>query len=430
MDRAANRSTPNGVVAVAIEDDVFIVGGGIAGMTAALAAAEAGASARLATKKQSTLRQASGLADVLGYVNGDLVVDPFEKIQTLPAEHPYSIVGESAIRAGLARFDRVTGDTYRGSHTDRNALVPTHGGTVKPTARYPESVAAGLGSDDRDMLLAGFDGLVDFDAPAAAAHLEAAGVPFDTRGVTVTFPLDFEPDAKKTRFAHALDIDEGDVRGRLADRIAKVHENEPRIGLPAVLGTDEHRRIRTELANTLDADVFEVPTGPPSLPGIRLEGVYLSALRDAGVEIVRNEVVDFERSGKRITSVTVDRNGQRIPHAASSFVLATGGLVGTGLISDREAVREPVFDCHIQVPEDREDWYERDLYGEQPYAKFGVSVDEQLRPQTVGGEPEFENLRAAGSVLGGFDFPASGSGTGISLATGSLAGRLAGEEAT
>ncbi|MFP4531015.1 MAG: glycerol-3-phosphate dehydrogenase subunit GlpB [Halodesulfurarchaeum sp.] len=413
---------------MAIEDDVFVVGGGIAGMTAALAAAEEGVSVRLASKKQSTLRQATGLADVLGYVHGDLVANPFEEIGSLPGEHPYSIVGEAGLRAGLRRFDAVTGDAYRGGHTDRNALVPTHGGTVKPTARYPEGVAAGLASDQGDMLLVGFEGVTDFDAPAAAAHLEAAGVPFDTRGATISFPLDFEPDATATRYAHALDIDEGDTRAELADRIATHHRGEPRIGLPAVLGRDKYREIHAELSTTLGAAVFEVPMGPPSLPGIRLETLFRSALREAGVAVVQNAVVDFNATGDRITSVMVDRNGQRIPHTASSFVLATGGLVGAGLEADRTDVREAVFDCHVPVPEDRGDWSVSDPFGQQPYARFGVSVDEQLRPRSAAGEPAFENLRAAGSVIGGFDFATAGSGTGVSLATGTVAGRLAGVE--
>ncbi len=138
---------------MAIEDDVLVVGGGVAGMTAALAAAETGASVRLVTKKQSTLRHASGLVDVLGYADGDLLADPFDAIDDLPADHPYAKVGVEAIRDGLARFDDVTGERYRGEHTDTNALLPTHGGAVKPTARYPASAAAGLASDDRDVLL-------------------------------------------------------------------------------------------------------------------------------------------------------------------------------------------------------------------------------------------------------------------------------------
>lgn len=399
-------------------------------MTAALAAASQGASVRLASSSGSTLRQATGLADVLGYVEGDIVADPFGTLEALPTEHPYSIVGEAGLRAGLARFDDVTGTTYRGSHTDRNALVPTHGGTVKPTARYPASVTAGLASDERDMLLVGFEGVVDFDAPLAAAHLSGAGVPFEPRGTTVDFPLDFEADATLTRYGHALDADESAAREQLADRLAAVHSDEPRVGLPAVLGIGRTREIRDQLAATLEADVFEVPMGPPSLPGIRLERLFRAALEEAGVDVVQNAVVGFEQEDERITAVAVDRNGQHVPSHASSFVLATGGLVGTGLESDRQGITEPVFDCHVSHPSDRTAWFDDDLRGEQPSPRFGLTIDEQLRPQTGAGAVEFRNLRAAGNVIGGFDFAGSCSGTGISLATGELAGRLAGEAAT
>ncbi|MFB6077372.1 MAG: glycerol-3-phosphate dehydrogenase subunit GlpB [Halarchaeum sp.] len=414
---------------MAIEDDVLVVGGGVAGMTAALAAAEAGASVRLVTKKQSTLRQASGLADCLGYVDGDLVAEPFDAVERLPDDHPYSLVGVDGVRDGFARFDDVTGDLYRGEHTARNALVPTHGGTVKPTARYPASAAAGLASDDRDVLLVGFETLTDFDAPLAADHLAAAGVPFDVRGATVAFPGDPRADAKVTRYANALDADTDGERSRLAGRVARVHEGEARVGFPAVLGQDRPGDVRATLAAELGADVFEVPMGPPSLPGIRLEYAYREALEDAGVHVVRNPVVDYETDGDgRLTAAVVDRNGRRIPHYADSFVLATGGLVGKGLDSDRGGVEEPVFGCHVPHPADRYDWFVDDVYGDQPYPRFGVAVDDDLRPLDATGSIEFENLRAAGSIVGGYDFAAECSGTGVSLATGDAAGRAAGAD--
>jgi glycerol-3-phosphate dehydrogenase subunit B len=170
--------------------------------------------------------------------------------------------------------------------------------------------------------------------------------------------------------------------------------------------------------------------GPPSLPGIRLEGLFRTALEDAGVTVVGNAVVDFEHADDRLTSVAVARNGQHVPHAAAAFVLATGGLVGTGLEADRERVSEPVFDCHVSHPSDRAAWVADDRAASQPYSRFGLAVDDTLRPLTATGTVEFRNLRAAGSVLGGFDFAGSCSGTGISLATGELAGREAGVAVT
>ncbi|MFA9416415.1 glycerol-3-phosphate dehydrogenase subunit GlpB [Natrinema sp. HArc-T2] len=424
---------------MAIEDDVLVIGGGLAGATAALAAADEGAQVRLVSHKQSTLRNASGLIDVLGYTpsgEGPLV-DPFAALADLPEGHPYERVGLEAVREGLSFFDEIAGDAYDGDHTDANALVPTHGGTVKPTARYPVSTAAGLASDSRDTLLVGFETLPDFEAPLAAAHLEAAGAPFAARGVTIRFPGIVRDDAKVTRYAHLLDHDEavetavGETTAReaLADIVRSQLEDETRVGFPAILGDDHADAVRADLAERLGVDVFEVPMGPPSLPGLRLEDLLYEALAEAGVRVTTGvPVVEYETAADgRIDHVVVDRNGTEIPHRAAEYVLATGGLVGKGVRSERERVFEPIFDCHVPHPADRYDWFVDDVFGDQPYARFGLPVDRELRPLNAGDEPEFSNLRAVGAVLGGYDFAAEKSGSGVSLATGYVAGQRAAE---
>lgn len=418
---------------MAIEDDVLVIGGGLAGTFAALAAARTGARCRVVSHKESTLRQASGLVDVLGYLPGgdEPVAAPFEAVPDLPDEHPYSNVGVDAVREALAAFDGVAGETYRGSHTDRNALVPTFGGSVKPTARYPAGTAAGLASADGDALLVGFERGVDFDAPLAADRLRAAGVPFDVRGATVTFPGSFPTDATATRFAHALE--DAGVRATVAERVKPHLNGEARVGFPAVVGGDDpndHEVVRADLEDRLDASVFEVPMGPPSLPGMRLESLLEDALREAGVRTTAgNPVVDFDADRGRIQEVYADRNGARIPYRAEEYVLATGGLVGKGIDSDRAGVREPVFDCHVPHPEDRYAWFDDATFGNHPFARFGLRVDRDCRPLDARGDPEFSNLRAAGAVLGGYDFAAEKSGSGVSIATGFAAGTGAGETA-
>jgi glycerol-3-phosphate dehydrogenase subunit B len=419
---------------VAIEQDVLVIGGGLAGATAAISAARTGADVRLVSYKQPTLRNASGLIDVLGYTpdgEGPLA-DPFTALDDLHEGHPYERVGEEAIEAGLGLFDGSFGSSYEGNHTAKNALVPTQGGRVKPTARYPASVAAGLASDERDALLVGFERLVGFDAPLSAARLNAAGVPFRARGATVEFPELSSADPKVTRFAGLLDRDaeDGGARRVLAERVATHLDGEERVGFPAVLGDDHPETVREDLEARLGAAVFEVPMGPPSLPGLRLEDRLYDALDAEGVRIeTGNPVVGYESGseGDRIESATVERTGATVPYAAEEFVLATGGLVGKGLDSDRSGVEEPVFDCHVAHPPDRYDWFDDDAFGEHRFARFGVDPDRELRPRDEHGKIEFDNLRAAGAVLGNYDFAAEKSGSGVSLATGYHAGRLAGE---
>lgn len=423
---------------MAIESDVLVVGGGLAGLTSAIAAARAGCDVRLVSYKQSTLRNASGLVDLLGYTpDGDgPLTDPYAAIPQLPDAHPYRTVGVEAVRRAMELFDDSVPE-YRGDHTEVNALLPTHGGTVKPTARYPAGASAGLASDGRDVLLVGFASLVDFDAPQAAAHLRATGVPFDVRGVTLEFPGDLNADAKVTRYAKLLDADgevtvdghQRSVRDALAERVDAERSGEARVGFPAVLGDSDPAAVRAALRGRLDADVFEVPMGPPSLPGLRLEDALFAALDDAGGRYeTGNPVVDYDGTD-RVETVYVEKNGARIPQRADQYVLATGGLVGKGVESDRERVYEPIFDCHVDHATDRYDWFESDAFGDHAFARFGLATDDDLRPTDSDGAVEFENLRAAGSVLGGYDFAAEKSGSGVSVATGYTAGQRAAEEA-
>lgn len=419
-----------------LRSDVIVVGGGIAGLTAGIAAARAGAAVQVISATESSLRQSSGLVDVLGYPsrNGGPVADPYGAIATLPNTHPYQLLGERAVRDALALFDEVVGSAYAGSHTDANALIPTCGGAVKPTARYPATSADGPASDERDALLVGFEAIPDLDAPLLAARLASIDPPFAVRGVTIDFPGGFRTDAKRTRYAQALDDDElvqagrGErpVRDALAEGISEYLDGEERVGLPAMLGVERPGAVQGALQDRLGAAVFEIPMGPPSIPGMRLAVLLEGGLERAGGRLHAGApVVDYETRDGRIERVIVDRSGARVPYAAEQYILATGGFVGKGIFADREAVSERVFGCYVPHPTDRYDWFEEVAFGAHAFPRFGVRPDTSLRPLDPGGSPEYENLRAAGAVIGGFDFAAEKSGAGVSLATGMAAGRLA-----
>ncbi|ERH03138.1 MAG: glycerol-3-phosphate dehydrogenase, anaerobic, B subunit [Halonotius sp. J07HN6] len=425
---------------MAIKEDVIVIGGGLAGSIAALEAADGDATVRLITHKKSTLRHASGLIDVLGYLDEEEpVADPFTAISELPDDHPYSIAGEAAIRDGLDRFDKAVGDMYQGSHTDNNALLPTFGGAVKPTARYPTAAAAGLASDSREMLVVGFEELTEYNANMLADHLERADVPFDVEGVELNFPGEYANDSRVTRFAKRLDNDEDvthdgqtmGAREALADSIKPHLGDAERVGLPAFLGDEHAAAVRSDLERDLGVDVFEIPMGPPSFPGMRLADQLKHAVDEAGVRIsAGNPVADYETDGDELDAVLVDSKGREVPHHAEEFILATGGLVGKGIDSERDGtVEEPIFDCHIPHSDDRYDWFDQEAFGDQPFAHFGVRIDEGMRPLDADGNPEFPNLRAAGAVVGGTDTVTEKSQSGLSLTTGAAAGQRASERA-
>jgi glycerol-3-phosphate dehydrogenase subunit B len=446
---------------MAIKSEILVIGGGLAGITSAIAAARTGADVRLVCHKKTSLRQASGLIDSLGYVpprtepqaadeitqsrkdfrtvranrgeyDGPLV-RPSDGVNSLPERHPYSILGIEALQAGLQLFDDITGDRYCGSHTDRNALIPTFGGSIKPTARYPRAVSAGLASDDRPMCIVGFRSQTEFDGRLLASNLESADVPFSVSGIEVPFAESLQADARITRLAKAFDHDETldgtPIREALAEAVKPQLDGADRVGFPAVLGDDQTEEVRADLSDRLGADIFEIPMGPPSLLGLRLEDHLYDALDAEGVQYeTGNPVVDYEpdpTNDDRIDTVLVDHKGREVPYQANQYILATGGLVGKGIKSDRQCIREPLFDCHVPQPEDRYDWFVDDAFGDQPFAAFGVRPDTSMRPLAADGTPTFENLFAAGSVVGGADIAREKSASGVSLATGVVAGQRA-----
>ena len=420
---------------------VTVVGGGLAGAIAALSAARhRDVGVHLLTAGETSLQAASGLVDVLGYTpqGKGPVADPFVAIPRLPDEHPYRTVGVEAVREGLALFDDVAGGAYAGAGTDRNALVPTHLGNLKPTARYPATVAPGVASREQRTTLVGFEELTEFDAALAADRLHGT-LPYEVWGTSVEAPVDLGGLPETTDLAAALDDahEHDGVREafeRFHDELSReilMHDDtDRRVGVPAVLGVETTEELRAELAATVESPVFEVPTGPPSVPGRRLERLLRGALAEAGVDLLmEHRVTGAEVAGGEIAALTAETpDGERRVETEAA-VLATGGLVGGGVDGGREAVREPVFGCHVPAPDDRSEWGAEAALGEHPFARFGVETDDRLRPLDRRGTPEFTNLRAAGAVLGGYDFAAEKSGGGVSIATGSVAGQLAAEDA-
>lgn len=409
--------------------DVLVIGGGLGGSLATLAAADeaAGATVRVVSPRQHPFQSETGLIDVLGAAPEapDPVADPFEALQSLPASHPYRRLGAEALRAGLDRFDRATAGTYAGSRTDRNGLVPTKIGGARPVARYPASVEPGLLSRSDPVDLVGIISLPDFDPHHAAERLRAMDIPFEIDPVRVALPVDVETSAPAMSIARSFDENDtirADVRYResAARGIGAYLEEPARVGLPAVLGLEEAIGTHATMAAELDADVFEIPLGPPSVLGRRLGRTLRGALADAGVEFERGrDVLDGTIADGVVTAVELD-GGETVE--PESVVLATGGLAAGGLRADRTGVSERLFDCHVPHPPDRTDWAAPSLLESHELATVGVDIDADAHPRDPDGDPVATNLYAAGRVVGGHDLVAQGAVAGVALATGYVAG--------
>lgn len=422
---------------MAREWDVVVVGGGLAGRMAALAATDGGASVHVVSESEDALRHSSGLFDLLGYEPGteSPLSEPFGHLAKLPDEHPYSVLGEPTIRSAVRRFDAAVGASFGGLSSERNGLVVGPLGISLVAHGLPETVEPGLLSRDEAVRLVDIDPLQDFDAEIAATNLERTGLATDIETGTIDLGEAVLPETDRLDVAHRLDREvsaapaDRTLLPLLSDALLEVSRGYERIGIPAVLGVDRTTAVYEAVDSRIDATLFEIPTGPPSVLGIRLDRDLDAAIDRTGVLVTAGlRVVDYRADGDRIAAVALDRDGATEWVRGRQFVLATGGFVGGGLHAMETDLVEPVFDCPVRGPSDVKNRTATGPFETQPFATAGLAVDDGLRPLEADDSPCFSNLRAAGDVIGGFDPVAEGSAAGTATATGYAAGTWAARE--
>ncbi len=386
---------------------IVVVGTGLAGLVAAVRLAEGGERVLVLAKGVGATHLSPVTIDVLGYAP-ERVERPGEALAGLPADHPYSLVGRDGVAAAIAWWSESM--PYVGG-LDENLRLPTAVGALKPSALIPETMAAGTGSEP--VCVVGLRALKDFYAPLLADNLTRAGI--EARAIELDIQPEGRVDANELAFARAFDDPafRGEVAGLLAERLGA----EERVAFPAVLGTTSAGW--RELQERLARPVFEVPTLPPSVPGMRVFRILRDRLRRAGGRVVLNNVViGAERARDRVTAVRARVGLREASYPADWVVLASGGFGGGGLELDSHwRARDVALGLPVTgVPEGER--FRPEYFADHPMGRAGVAVDARLRPDGL------ENVLVAGATLAGAQPWREKSGDGISLTTGHRAAEL------
>ena len=401
--------------------DVVVVGTGLAGLAAAVRLAEAGARVLVLAKGIGATHLGGGTIDVLGYAP-ERVERPAEALAAFLAArpgHPYHHVGAGGIATAVAWLkDRVANGSlapyaYTGS-LDENLLLPTAIGVPRPSAVVPETMAGGDlrgGGAGGDIVVVGFRALKDFHPALLADVLGRSGTGVTARSVELDLVPEGRADVNALGFARAFDDPafRGQVVAQVAARALRAGER---------VGDAEHG---------LGRPVFEVPTLPPSVPGMRLFAILRAALRRAGGTVVLNNVVvGAERDGRRVRALRVRVGLHEERRGADWVVLATGGFASGGLeLDSRWAARETALGLPVTgVPAAGEERFRPGYFEDHPIGRAGVAVDHELRALDAAGEPVLENVLVVGATLGGAEPWKEKSGDGLSLATGHRAAEL------
>ena len=240
------------------------------------------------------------------------------------------------------------------------------------------------------------------------------------RAVQLELVPEGRADANSLAFARAFDDPafRGQVVAQLSGRRLAAGE---RVAFPAVLGIADPHGAWTALEHALGRPVFEVPTLPPSVPGMRIFASLRESLRRAGGALVLNNVIaGAETTGTRVRALRTRAGLREERRGADWVVLATGGFASGGIALDsRWAARETALGLPVTgVPAAADARFRADYFASHPIGRAGVAVDAELRPEG------YENVLVAGATLAGAEPWKEKSGDGISLATGHRAAEL------
>jgi glycerol-3-phosphate dehydrogenase subunit B len=189
-----------------------------------------------------------------------------------------------------------------------------------------------------------------------------------------------------------------------------------------VLGGETAPEVARELSDLLGGEVFEIPTLPPSVPGLRLQGLLRRAILSAGGRIIDSaEAIELNEKDGYLEVITVAA-ARTARHRARTAVLATGGILGGGIVGEAGGeLVEVVVGLPVEGPRSRGEWFDDDGH---PVMRAGIATDADLRARSGP-----DGVFVAGALLAGADPIREGSLEGIAASTGYVAGRAAAEEA-
>ncbi|MCA9874472.1 MAG: glycerol-3-phosphate dehydrogenase subunit GlpB [Anaerolineales bacterium] len=413
--------------------DLLVIGAGLSGLMAAYTAVKAGLSVNVVAKGLGSMHWSAATIDVLGYSPAQpetAVKRPLEQIPALikaNPQHPYALLTNEHIAQALAAFVALSKDVgvpYGGAaNPGDNLLLPSPAGAARPAYLAPKGQLAGDLSRSEPMLIVGFEGLRDFFPELIAENLNKLG--YSARAAFL--PLKLATNRRDfTNVQLAQGMDSKEQRALLGPALKKLLRPGERIGLPAILGIKAHATVLAELERETGAPVFEIPTLPPSVPGVRLYTALRSYLQNlgvhltAGMEVIHASAVAPNGTPGSIQWVESATSSRPLKLLADKFLLATGGILGGGFNSEMNGrVWETIFDLPLTVPQNRADWFQVRFISPEGHPVFsgGVTVNKAFQP-TAGEQPIYGNLWAAGNLLGHCDTIQERSMEGIAIATG------------
>lgn len=409
-----------------IETDLFIIGSGMAGMAAAIFAANRKINSVLAGGAGG-LEYSSGLLDLWGMSltqKGRVTKKPWDMLPEIyehMPDHPYTNLKKNTLSQAFLELTtslKNQGLIYTG-HDSLNSMVMTPFGTLHPTYRLPVTMKSNVEAFKKKepCLILDFKGLREFSAVFVKEVMKKDWP--DIRTQCLEFPeTQLRPEVSTLFLARSFETRQ--VQKKFISLVKPLLKGEAYLGLPAILGVYSSDKILTTLENELNIKIFEIPTSPVSVPGIRLKETMMKALEKSSVTILQNKrVTKVLKASNKGFECLLESNFFPVIVHAKTVLLATGRFLGRGLYADQKKIYESIFDLPVCQPKTREEWHMHNFFNLDGHRinQAGLETDNLFRPVMNNKKPVFNNLFASGSILANQDWMRTKCGSGLSIGT-------------
>jgi glycerol-3-phosphate dehydrogenase subunit B len=269
------------------------------------------------------------------------------------------------------------------------------------------------------MLIVGFNQYLDFFPSLIVDNLNSQGI------LATDIKLDLlslQDHRVVTSMALARLFDDPDFCEEVCIALKPRIGNHSRVGFPAVLGLRRSCEAIQHLESSLGIPIFEIPGLPPSIPGIRIHNMLVSAIEDLHGKIYNGMLASHARVEENfVTAIITEAAARQVVHPASNFVLASGGILGGGVIMDKHGyAQETVFNLPLYMTSKQPNWFNDQFLSPKshPIHTTGVNIDDELHPVDSFGQIVYQNLFVCGNIIGRCDPIRECSLEGIALASG------------
>ncbi len=360
--------------------DVVIIGGGMSGLVSSIYLSSQGYNIALVSKGNPICSISSGCIDLLATDN-----NPLSEIETLPAHHPYRIAGRENIAESFEYFQHVMNEAglpYIGDITkNRTILSPL--AIPRQTALVPVGMEA-ADNMDRSLHIVSFKGIKDFYPDYFISKYTGAEC------------STYNDSISRTTIGIATQFDDPVFEDAFVNWLIQQNIQNHVIAIPAVLGTRNPRKLIDKITSATGKHMFEIPTIPPSIPGLRLFDALRNYAQQKDVDLYwGHAITDYTSTTNTINSVIIQQPGRPTIVEGRSFLLATGSFVSGGLFAQKTGITETVFDVPVSFPESTHLLNTNFFDADHPLGKSGIAINADYQPL----ESDFTNLYVAGSIL-------------------------------